>query len=464
MQLFFFITALALIVAMSQAFSVLSSFTPDEIIHQYNFSGSVSVFQPGKPLFHKNYGFLDTRFQIPFPASDPSYPIASNTKLYTAISLYQLQERKLVNLSDDIANYITPQDMVNFGQSPNAKFCLSFLSESETTCEKVTFVQLLAMSSGIDDPLSELYFPYPGSIGLCVGRYLQNPLRFKPGQQFYYSNAGFIFAGYFVEKFSGMKLEDYLSKNIFEPLGLLTTDSSSSSSSSSPNIYFDPFNGKFDLNENRVVEYFQFINGENKSEVLGVGQCNSEMDLGSINAAGGLVGTQSVERKIYYAMFNFSSERGGKSINPLLSPESTLELVQPRTVIKEGVYYFGQGLFLMAGDDHEGAKEKLLSASTPSYLPPTSPVQVTRIVYEGEIVCSHTSNVFDMTFSPPVMAQVWSHVIVFYPPSKKVWEEAVKQNSKITNGGTASFGDIVSGWKSQLLLQNISIELIKNYF
>ena len=131
-----------------------------------------------------------------------------------------------------------------------------------------------------------------------------------------------------------MRLEDYLTKNIFEPLGLLNEDDNNK------NIYFDPFNGKFDLNQNRVVEYFQFINDENRSEVLGLGQCNSEFDLGSINAAGGLVATQSVERKIYYAMFNFSSERGGISINPLLSPESTLELVQSRTILKAGGFPF----------------------------------------------------------------------------------------------------------------------------
>ncbi len=121
---FSFVVAVSATIILSSANPHLS---PDQIISQYNFSGSVSLFQPGTPLWRKNFGFLDTRFRIPFDENqDPSYPMASNTKLYTAISLYQLQERNLVILSASISNYIGPQDMIDLGQNPsNQKFCLS---------------------------------------------------------------------------------------------------------------------------------------------------------------------------------------------------------------------------------------------------------------------------------------------------------------------------------------------------
>ena len=42
-----------------------------------------------------------------------------------------------------------------------------------------------------------------------------------PGERFNYDNSGYLLLGYIVERTSGEKYEDFLQKNIYEPLGML---------------------------------------------------------------------------------------------------------------------------------------------------------------------------------------------------------------------------------------------------
>lgn len=61
---------------------------------------------------------------------DSRYPVASNTKLYVAVSLYQLQEAGQVNLSDSIADYLTSEDFANFGLPNISTYCPRLSSSS----------------------------------------------------------------------------------------------------------------------------------------------------------------------------------------------------------------------------------------------------------------------------------------------------------------------------------------------
>ena len=55
--------------------------------------------------------------------------------------------------------------------------------------------------------------------------YLSRGVTFKPGSQWAYSNYGYILLGRIIEKVSGMSYYDYVRIHIFEPLGMLNTDS-----------------------------------------------------------------------------------------------------------------------------------------------------------------------------------------------------------------------------------------------
>jgi CubicO group peptidase (beta-lactamase class C family) len=53
--------------------------------------------------------------------------------------------------------------------------------------------------------------------------FVDQPLQFTPGQEFSYSNAGYVVLGLLIEKVSGQSYDDYVRLNIFEPSGMADT-------------------------------------------------------------------------------------------------------------------------------------------------------------------------------------------------------------------------------------------------
>eukprot|EP01083_Nonionella_stella_P230470 814626_1 len=112
---------------------------------------------------------------------------------------------------------------------------------------------------------------------LCINIYL-SPLNFKPGTIYQYSNMNFILAGYIIEKLSGLNFRDYIQQNIFDVVGL-------------QNIYFDPWDGEFAINNYRVDEYFLFQDEDDPVKNIAVGWCAPYGSLGAFNTCGGMVGS-----------------------------------------------------------------------------------------------------------------------------------------------------------------------------
>jgi len=188
----------------------------------------------------KTFGYSDIPNQIPM-SSSAHFPIASNSKLYTSVAIYQLAERGLLSLDHDIADLLNTSDFVKFGwKKKKDKLCpqLERINKKQgdegAVCEKITLRNLLSMSSGIDpvegncdcaestNPQCDLtpYIISRGSIGATVGTFLQKPLSFRPGTHFQYSNPNFVLATYFVEKvqrkdLSRLPPREYLFQNRF---------------------------------------------------------------------------------------------------------------------------------------------------------------------------------------------------------------------------------------------------------
>ena len=56
-----------------------------------------------------------------------------------------------------------------------------------------------------------------------VGLFKNEPFNFSPGTAFEYSNSNYTLLGYIIEKVSNMSYEDYIEKNILDPLNLNNT-------------------------------------------------------------------------------------------------------------------------------------------------------------------------------------------------------------------------------------------------
>ncbi|KAL7563020.1 hypothetical protein ACA910_013541 [Epithemia clementina (nom. ined.)] len=359
------------------------------------------------------FGYKDIPNKIPM-APDSHFPIGSNSKLYTAVAIYQLQEKGLLNVDDDIATMLDYQDFVNFGllhddqgesnilfRRKKTLFCPKIEgSRWWSKCEKITLRNMLSMSSGIypslncDAPQNDRghnecnrdpFFVNRGSIGKTVGTFLLNPLMFRPGTEYHYSNPNFVLATYFVEKYSGLTFREYLDKYIFSRIGL-------------KNTYFDFYNQGMRLDLKRVGQYFKYFD-KDSDELISVGADILQLDLGVASGTGGIVSTVQDQASFWYALFNLTSSGA-----PLLSsPTSQIDIMTPWTLMgKQGVtypngetatlwIYYGQGIGLACDADEcrNGIRW---------------------ILYTGGTISVNTANLLD--FETMKMVQVWTSSII----------------------------------------------------
>jgi uncharacterized protein YbbC (DUF1343 family)/CubicO group peptidase (beta-lactamase class C family) len=127
------------------------------------------------------------------------FDVASLTKVVaTATSIMILVERGKVRLADSLSTYL-----------PEIK------GEGR---EKITIEQLLTHRSGYapDFDLKDRWSGYDEAIK----RLASEPLRSPAGARFVYSDIGYIALGEVVHRVSGMPLDEFARRNIFQPLGM----------------------------------------------------------------------------------------------------------------------------------------------------------------------------------------------------------------------------------------------------
>ena len=162
----------------------------------------VMVGRKGRIVWRKAYGARALEPAREAMTIDTIFDLASLTKVVaTATSIMILVERGKVRLDSPITRYI-PQ-LSGKGR------------------ESVTIEHLLTHVSGYapDFDLKERWTGYDEGIE----RLIREPLRNPPGTRFAYSDIGFIALGEVVARVSGMPLDQFAQKNIFEPLHMTNT-------------------------------------------------------------------------------------------------------------------------------------------------------------------------------------------------------------------------------------------------
>lgn len=131
--------------------------------------------------------------------------VFSTTKVITAIALLQLEEEGKLSLSDRVVKYFP-----------------------EIPYKNITLMQVLSHSSGINNALlgnfyihwEEEHTGYDRDAELLSVLKENADLNFTPGNEIGYSNMGYAILGKVIENVSGLKYEEYITKNIFNPLKL----------------------------------------------------------------------------------------------------------------------------------------------------------------------------------------------------------------------------------------------------
>lgn len=145
--------------------------------HQDTFSGIVTISEPDGIIYQNAFGYRN-RAEALFNEPDTAFAIASGTKLFTALAVCKLIDGGYLSLGDRVWDLIS-HDLKSIHKWDSLAYYLPMFNEL--------------------------------------------PKKFKPGERFGYSNAGFILLGLVVESVSRQIYQQYVRENIILPLGLFHT-------------------------------------------------------------------------------------------------------------------------------------------------------------------------------------------------------------------------------------------------
>jgi CubicO group peptidase (beta-lactamase class C family) len=174
--------------------------------NQYNIPGiTLSVVNSTNILHIKGYGYANIEENKLVNPNTTMFRAASVSKLFTWTAVMQLYEEGLIDLEADINTY------------------LSHFQIPQKYDKPITMLHLMSHSAGFDQPF--YYRNIPLSIEdllpleVYLKKYMPSLVR-APGEFSTYSNYGTALAGQIVSEISGLPFEEYIEKNIFEPLGM----------------------------------------------------------------------------------------------------------------------------------------------------------------------------------------------------------------------------------------------------
>lgn len=197
-------------------------------------NGSVAlVARKGKIVFDKAYGYNDLDTKAPLDKNG-IFRIASQTKAVTTTAVMMLWEEGKFSLDDSVAKFIP--------SFANARVLASFNYKDTTYTtvpakRPITIRDLLTHTSGLGYPAigtfaeNAIYAKsyLTGGVGTkgqelgdAMNRLGKMPLFFQPGEKWKYGLNHDVL-GYLVQLWSGMTLEEFFTKRIFQPLGMKDT-------------------------------------------------------------------------------------------------------------------------------------------------------------------------------------------------------------------------------------------------
>ena len=207
----------------------------NEYVNKHWINGAVTIVVKDNQLVqYKGYGFADADAKTPMQ-KDEIFRIASQTKAITAVGIMILYEQGKLLLDEPVSDFIPEYK----NQVVLDKFNAADSSYTTVPAKReITFRDLLTHTSGLDYPGigSENMKAIYAKAGIAAGfniaanatllykmkKLAKLPLVHQPGEKWTYG-LNFDLLGCLIEVISGTSLDDFLTKNIFEPLGMKDT-------------------------------------------------------------------------------------------------------------------------------------------------------------------------------------------------------------------------------------------------
>ena len=164
---------------------------------------ALAIIKDGRLIYKRGYGMANLELNVPITPQTVFY-VGSCSKQFVAFCIALLAQQKKLSLDDDIRKYIP--EMPDYGMP-------------------ITINHLIHHTSGLRDYLSleeiagiPLGFYHQQQALKLIAR--QRALNFRPGEEYLYSNSGYLLLAEIVARVSGQSLASFAQEKIFKPLGM----------------------------------------------------------------------------------------------------------------------------------------------------------------------------------------------------------------------------------------------------
>ncbi len=181
--------------------------------------GALAVVRKGKLVYARGYGWADReRKEAVTPKA--LFRIASISKPFTSAAIFKLVEAGRLELEARVFELLQLDPLLAKGAQPDPRLrtvtvrqCLHHTGgwDRGASGDPMFQSEKIARALGVASPARQ-----EGIIRYVFGR----PLDFDPGTRYAYSNFGYCVLGRVIEKVSGVAYEDYVRRELLEPMGI----------------------------------------------------------------------------------------------------------------------------------------------------------------------------------------------------------------------------------------------------
>jgi CubicO group peptidase (beta-lactamase class C family) len=164
----------------------------------------VGVVSDQKLIWAQGFGFANVQGKVPM-APQTKFRMASHSKLFTATAIMQLREQGKLHLDDPVAKHLS----------------WFAVASPRPDDPPITIEELLTHSSGLPreaaDHWTTFAFPTREELKTLMPK---RQAAFPSETRWKYSNLAYTLAGMIVEQVSGETWADYVTRHIYQPLGM----------------------------------------------------------------------------------------------------------------------------------------------------------------------------------------------------------------------------------------------------
>jgi CubicO group peptidase (beta-lactamase class C family) len=168
---------------------------------------ALAVFRDGRVAYERGYGAADLEHDVPITPASVFY-VGSLSKQFTAFAVALAAADGKLSLDDDVRKWIP--------ELPDYRARMTLRHLVHHTSGLRDYNTLLDIAGGRNDEAFDNHIV----LGI-VAR--QRALNFTPGDEYLYSNSGYVLLSLIVERATGTPLARFAKARIFEPLGMRDT-------------------------------------------------------------------------------------------------------------------------------------------------------------------------------------------------------------------------------------------------